>query len=394
MSKFYANDFKFNIVKMNVFNVPNPRNKNLINMTYYLLVDEVTNFIYDYRIHVNDIYLSYETTKSHEISKKNSWALKLRLDILKKLNIEHFFRETNSFRKKAQVIQLNSQQIEILNKNLDSWAEHLKLITFQNIEYIIAGSNPSGQGNGKGLLQVEYQKQNYCFGFLLQALNKCKSILDKNGNLKQEYKSIFDLDWNELPQIEFEDWIKSDIELAKAFKDFKNFSHDWKNHIDILKNILKKRKKENTEINKLILNKRNDFVKNINLTFKNVDLLKTFYGFEDNHELNLILEKAHIKPVHLSKKQYLNSVSEESKTKILLEISDINNYLPLPSDIHTYYDRFCFYWDVDGSIITSEKINNLNKTKYEIYKIQKDMLTVERINYINQYKEWYRNQKR
>ncbi len=347
--KFNITNYDFKVIKMNVFS-----KNNMSNIDYYILVDQ-NNYIHDYKIHFNNIEIRTSTTKSHEKVKRNNYSLLVRKQLINKLNLEHEFNDNS---KKKDVFYFDSKQIKELKINKYIEKEVVfKNITFQNIEYILTGSNPSGQGNKNGYLKTIYNDKEYVFGFFMQVVNIIKKIEYTFSDIS--YKEIWN-EWkeNKIETYSFTSWINSSNLLKTYFNKFifsNEKTQEWKkikcdfekemlkninNYIDLDKKISKLRNKQKDNV-------KNSFISIINMCnsyFEHIQI--------DNPEY------AHIKPVWKIKQEFLESNDEN----ILLEISDKYNCLPLPPDIHKGYDKHNYYWDDKGIInILNNKINDLER---------------------------------
>ncbi|MBR3347857.1 MAG: hypothetical protein IKG36_00385, partial [Mycoplasmataceae bacterium] len=114
-------------------------------------------------------------------------------------------------------------------------------------------------------------------------------------------------------------------------------------------------------------------------------LYQQYFGIDSN-EINDTFDRAHIKPVWLIKEQYLNSKTKDKK--ILEQIYDINNFLPLSKDVHYLYDSKFFYWNENGELkkikeefIETDEIKKFKKIKLEKLELVKKYLK-EYIEYI------------
>lgn len=344
------NNFEFKIVEMEVFSDSNGNENNLAN--YYLLIAD-NLVIVDYKIIFKQIAIKDKTTLSHEKNKHKSNSLKFRKDILEILEVPHKFEDGNK-----EIHFFNSPKysdvIKLVNEYIFS-SEFSQKITFQNIEYILNGSNPSGQGQtGKGFLKIRYQNENVPFGIFLRSLNKVKvfhNYCRKNFNFNNFEELYND---NSIQKLSFEEWL-SNSTLKKYFNDLKKYHWNWDVIVEnIDKGIIGVVKKFN-DINKKIINlrqkqKRNFeswFRKRFN-TFNNQEIYKYYFGVNEVVEN---FDYAHIKPVYLIRQQYIN----KNKEDILQEISDINNFLPLPPSIHSCFDSKKIHWENNGKLITKSK---------------------------------------
>lgn len=361
------NKFKFKVVKMDVFNKSKYESENRI--TYDLLtVDDV--IIVDYKIKFHQINIKDCTTKSHENSKRLD--LQYRLHILSKLGIKHEFKQQG---KKSYFFK-DPDKIKTVNDYLDSDDAGSKL-TFQQIEYILTGSNPSGQGkSGRGYLYTMYNGKPIPFGLFLKSVNQCKHF----QNYAKKHFDIHDFSglYEMAEQVSFQDWIDQNGRLEKYVKKFHDHSEQWKtirdNFVKEYQYVITSFYNLEDQVNKYRSEQKRQIQEQYS---ENTALYHTYFNITNIHE---DYEVAHIKPVWLIKKEY----SLAKDPEILNQIRDVNNFLPLPSNIHWSYDRKQFFWTQDGCIkklITNKLPNNIDEFK----QINPEMLN--KISYfINEYK--------
>lgn len=361
------NKFRFKVVKMDVFNKCKDESKNKI--TYYLLtVDDV--IIVDYKIIFHQINIKDCTTKSHENSKRLD--LQYRLHILSKLGIKHEFKQQG---KKSYFFK-DSHNVKAVNDYLACKDVGFEL-TFQQIEYILTGSNPGGQGkSSRGYLYTMYNGKAIPFGLFLKSVNQCK-------NFQNYAKTNFDIhDFSGLyemaEQVSFQDWIDHNGHLEKYVKKFHDHSEQWKTIRDDLVKEYQYVITSFYQLERKVNKYRSEQKRWIQEQYsENATLYHAYFNITNIHE---DYEVAHIKPVWLIKEEY----SLAKDPEILNQIRDVNNFLPLPSNIHWSYDRKQFYWTQDGCIkklITNKLPNNIDEFK----QINPEMLN--KISYfINEYK--------
>ena len=384
-NKFNVQDYNFSLVKMNVYS-GSGTNEIENELTYFVLIDE-KNFIHDYKIQFNKLYIKTKTTKSHE--NNNSIKLQKRKQIIEVLGLKHEFG--SGIKNK---ILIDRKDLDKLNNYLlyDDWRD----ITFQNIEYVITGSNPSGQGKGTGTFWTKYNEEEFSFGFLFQCLNFSKQINKKYDLESISYKSIWKYFWeNKEKIIDFDNWLLNNKTIERYLFDFKYRSKNgnWKKLFKELEEEIKEDKQEYWELISLIDKYRNKFTRNINYQKNNNEnnlefghfLYQQYFGIDSN-EINHTFDRAHIKPVWLIKEQYLNSKTKDKK--ILEQIYDTNNFLPLSKNIHNWYDSKFFYWNENGELkkikeefIETDEIQKFKKIKLEKLELVKKYLK-EYIEYI------------
>ncbi len=352
--EFNLDNFNFKIVKMNVFN-----NAQTIDMDYYLLVDD-SNFIHDYKIHFKKIEVRNITTASHEIKKAHNTSLINRIYLLEQLGLKHIFQDKDKHNTRKEIYFFNMDHIEKTELNKDKCLIDFRNMTFQNINYMLSGSNPSGEGKGSGTLYTNYKGNKINFGFFLQCLNITKDI-----NMKFTNINYHDVWFREnIERITFEEWLNRNIEIRNLFIEFKISSIEWKKIKKSFENEYKTKRMNFINLEKEISILRREQKKRAekHYDFTSINLLQKKY-----FDIDVIDDKvvyAHIKPVWKIKFEYINNGKDKS---ILEQISDINNFLPLPPDIHDMYDNYMFYWNTNGQIINVKSTNTKRLNQYQIY---------------------------
>lgn len=349
-NEFELSDYKFKIVKMEFLH---PYVEKSTKGWFYFLIDDC-NFIHDYKIQFDNLKITNLTTESHWSStKRYSLVFAVRTKILNYLGFEN---KPNKNRKPKPYTPIdNKEVINNLNNmiyNDISWKD----ITISYVEYIITGSNSSGQGNGKGTFMTKCNNSLFPYGFFTKVLNISEKIKKKYKNVN--YKSIWGESINDLYEskdikiIDFNDWLSINTNLWKAFNLFKSDSHNWK---DLTKQFSEQFQKEwhkYNKLDKLIQKYRREQIQNFKKTINADDLCDSINEyFNDNQELTESIEIAHIYPVWKIKEEYEKNEDES----ILKMIADINNCLPLSKNIHRLYDNKYFYWDYSTGQLESLK---------------------------------------
>ena len=376
---FKLNDYKFKIVKMEFLH---SNIENQTNGWFYFLVDD-NNFIHDYRIEFKTLNITNLTTKSHWNSPKSlSIEFITRDAILKFLKLEHKPNEiTNKHKKYTYINDKN-----IIN-NLNQYIYECipwRNITIPNVEYIITGSNPSGQGNGKSTFLTKFNNTSFPYGFFTNVLNISKKINKKYQDIS--YKSIWGNSLNDLYKnneiqiIEFNDWINQNNNLWSILTLFKINSKNWK---ELKNNFTNKFKKEWQKFNKLdnlIRKYRREQTIALKKKFSSCELFESINEyFLENKELSESIEVAHIYPVWKIKEEYI----EKEDESILEMIADVNNCLPLSRNIHSLYDNKYFYWDYKTGIMKTLK-NSKDKTIKNY-----NQINPEKLKYLSKYLKNY-----
>ncbi len=371
---FDPKEFDFKVVKLDAYSGDylRPNNK----LTFYILVDE-QNFVHDFKVVFHKAQITRFTTPAHKQHKQT--RLEYRKQILAILAIEHSLEEQNG---RKPYIDLSALQLEKLNKFIYNTPMHE--ITFRNVEYLLIGSNPSGQGHGKGMLKTRYQDEEYLYGFFFQVLQQSKKIKSYYDNVDYQdiWKELFNNDNYDSKCIMFDKWINSDSLLRNKFIDFKLAPRNWEAIKKEFENQMKSRITKWNNIISIINKQRSIYRKGIedilsayHSEYPKTELSKEYFDLNTNTS---VIEFAHIKPVYAIKEEYLKT----SDTTVLDQISDCNNFLPLTPNIHTLYDKNYFYWNEDGNITLLKDINESELLGYT--KIKPNRLN-KVIKYIKDY---------
>ncbi len=342
-----------------------------------LLVDEY-NWIHDYKIQWKKLFITQFTTEAH-FNKSNAFRFKFRNKVLENIGLTN---TPNINGRCKQYIDLKNKQIEKINSLFKSeWIGQ----TFGNIDYIITGSNPAGQGDPtKSSFYLKNGNQKENIGFLFQSLRLKfkKDELDSN-----EYKLL----WNDYFSR------KNNIKQYKDFYEWLNHDHNLKDDFDYfnhrltpqeqktkIKKIQKKycpKKTKYEEICNIVRKYRNDLYSELNKKRKN--FTENFWEkkFDDGY-INLV-EFAHIKPVCEIKQECIKNNFDK---EILLEIKDEDNILPLNPDTHTLFDKRKIYWDPKSGCLIF-----IDQLQHDIVDDNIKNIPQKTLSKIDHFLSWYRD---
>ena len=376
-------------VKKVILNVQSKDKK--IEIKYELLIVD-DSIIIHYRLFFKSLFLKHITTRSHQNPKysknKNSMSiLDLRKNILNICGIEHQFGETKIVRNKPKH-EVND--IALLRKISNYFNSHncCNIVTFRGIEYIINGYNPVGlPKKNTSFIYIDYENKLEPYGIFLESLNntkhfsKSKYLINEPKNEKFFIGKNFDwlYEYTENHSIDFVDWLNNFTNLKGYYDDLISKTQDWKQIVESIKSEVKKIKMKYLKLEKTIDEERKRFVQSIKAEKKSNSHFYNIYFDIKNKENDF--ENAHIKPVYLIKKEYLNT-GDENK---ISEISDVNNFLPLPPTVHSEYDKHYFYWNQNGELI---EINSNKITIDEVDKFRRinpSILNKQRRNFLYEY---------
>lgn len=379
--KEFISEYNPQIVSMDVFS------KDKLNQITYKLLVVNNSFIIDYKIKFKSISVKFETTRKHKVTKEKNHSFIFRKELIEQvLGLEHKFVSLENHNKRKESILFYDQiNLNKVNDFFNDPKNELWRITFQNIIYILSGSNPSGEGNGNGELVTYYLNSEVPFGLFLGTLNVCKKFrkqyCEKNNiesfNLTYLINEVYkNLENNET--LKLNDFLKFNPELDSFFKDFIKNPKNWKNIRNKMKNSLELQNKNFFMINSKIIKLRHEFTKKIKEKWSN----PYFEFFNIEKDMHVNYEMAHIKPVYEIKNEYLKNSNES----ILKQISDPCNFLPLTPDIHTMYDRYKLYWDYNTGELRSTNSNEiLNNGEFGLFKQLSQSILVEVKKYLKEY---------
>lgn len=266
--EFILKDHSFKLVSMRVFG---HKEHNILNYTL-LVVDEV--IIYDFKVQIEKMTLTMETTASHKETKKNNESLFLRKDFFKILGLQHSFTKEGQLKTKQSII--NQNKLDELNNFL--WKFNWKNITFKNIEFLISGSNPSGEGNATSGFKTIFNATKFLFGFLFQKLNRTKSFQQKYGDNSRAdsfFQKYWDDDFKNFPEgitlerCSFEDWISGEKMLQSFFRAYTDKDTHWKEVNEEIEQWLIPRINKLTNLDSIVHNKRREQKNKVIEVFQN-----------------------------------------------------------------------------------------------------------------------------
>ncbi len=342
--------------------------------TFKFLFDN-QELIHDFRIEFKKVCIQLTTTAKHFEGKnvKKSWFL-FRDKILKELGLPHY--SASEHRKTHKI--LNIEQIKKLNNIFN---KHLKTerLTLKSINYILFGSNSSGEEGSpkKAQFKIFYRNQKYAFASFIQSL-----ILSL-----EESKLLFEkVQCVNINQYSFNDWIVNrNPEFIDNFEWFNIEGHtvwQWKNKLKRWRERNTKQIRIKQDLDILVRRKRCELE-------KNVGSRDQFYmNFWEKYHSGNQVQLAHIYPVYMSRQKCFTT-QRNQWARHLNEISDQNNIMPLPTQLHKNYDDKKIYWKVNGEL---QKINSWQIVEKWILlmlsehkKIPTNSLNSCRQYYINEY---------
>ncbi|MDE7221968.1 MAG: hypothetical protein K2N40_01710, partial [Ureaplasma sp.] len=262
----FLSEYNPQVVSMDVFS------KDELNKITYTLLVVNNSFIIDYKIEFKSFSIKPETTLSHEKTKKENHSFLLREQLIEDiLDLKHEFVSPENYNKRKMPNTFNDQIfLNKVNNFLNDPKNELWKITFQNISYILSGSNPTGEGNGKGELVTRYLNSTVPFGLFLGTLNLSKKFRKQycednkinQSNLTYLISEVYKSLEND-GILKLDDFLKFNPELNSFFKEFIENPKDWQNIRKRMKNLFEPQNKKFFNINRKIIQLRNDFIKKI-----------------------------------------------------------------------------------------------------------------------------------
>lgn len=345
--EFILEDHSFKLVSMPVCDTKED------NILQYILLVVDNVMIYDFKVRIQKMTLTMETTESHKESKKNSESLFLRKNFFKILGLQHSYIKEGLPKTK----QLIADQKKMGNLNKYLWNFNWKKVTFKNIEYLIKASNSPGEGNTTSGFKTTFGTLKCSFGFLFQQLNQTKQFHKRYGD-DANYNSFFQKHWDEdfknfpitLERCSFEQWINGEEMLKSFFRAYTDIDNCWKDVNEEIEQELKIRINELYDLNERINSLRQKQKKKVFEYFNNLQNWSNEIFGNEKAYVEGAIEFAHTHPVANIKKL---SSQKEGKTEadvILEEIASPYNCLPLDATLHTLYDKNLIYWDNDGKL--------------------------------------------
>lgn len=351
--------------------------------TYKLLIDTDSNFIKDWYAQFEEFSINSSTTSSHEYLKQNNKNLRFRKKLLELLSVPHSFGGINNRCIKHFTLQENSDEINIINNFFKNEYNN----TFQNIEYLISGNNPSGRGS----IVTTIDDKKVKLSFFFQFRNNIDYEDSSSWRNRLDFRGLWQ--YNTIP---FENWISNYyINFTENRKTIKQTIFDINSlPFDSFKELINSKNEQINELEKqrqlenLIDSKRNSIKRQFSSTESKVAFCESRWRNRHNTNSSSELQVAHIWPVSQIIKQCIN---ENYNFDILNQVDDEYNILLLPPNQHRGFDRYKFYWeDSDGRIrfIDSQYPNN----NHEIFYYQQiDLQSNPQIRpYLKKYKDYLR----
>ena len=345
------------------------------NCDVILLVDE-DNWILDYKIKWKKLSLTEFTTASHyKKNIKKSFKLKFREKLLNILGLKSIPNFYPNHRKKY--INLNKEQINNVNTLFDSkWNNQ----SFSNIDYVITGSNATGQGNPKNSsFYLKHDNKKFNIGFLFQSLRLTFHKMPLN-EFKEIWEDYFKNE-NNYQKCNFNEWLNKNHKLRIDFEYFnqKLSPTQQKSKIKQIKNKYCPLRRKYEEIYDLTMKYRQCLYNK--LKKKKEEFTNNFWNKQFNDGFFKIVHFAHIKPVSEIKKE---AIANKFDKKILENIKDENNILPLDPNTHNLFDKHEICWSLEsGDIFFRDKQIPDNNVREDFLKIP-----IKSLNKIHDYLSW------
>lgn len=367
-----------------------------------LLIDE-TNHICDYRVIWKKFFITKYTTATHF---KNSSLPRFafRNKLLKSLGLDHLQNPVHSKRKEYMQIKSNDQINKINSLFWEQWIGQ----TIPNIAYVLTGSNTAGEDNPKHAefwtTLEKYQNKKFAIGMFFGSITY-KKIAKYLTN--ETYINI----WKDFKQkkskyisINFEQWLLSDENSTYKlyFEEFNRKSHpttEWKNLKKSLEKDFLLSFKSTTflcdKVSTTVQHNRNKIREIISKKYGDLrNFMSKFWNHNFNNERDEI-ELAHIKSVYKCKNEACKIAIDDQNfnraNKILNQIKDENNIIPLKHWYHRQFDMHKIYWEANG-IIKIYKLMDSGDRDFIIEQNIFNMIPNEFLSKIKEYLQIYSNE--
>ncbi|WXA51908.1 HNH endonuclease [Mycoplasmopsis cynos] len=320
-----------------------------------IIFHKETLILYAYRIIIDECYIDLKTTKSWFESNNNNF--KRREELFRKLNLK---QEIRNHLNENKLVHIKPNEYEKLNIINDYLLNEYKS-TIKNIKSLLSGNNPTGE-------LKNHQNAPIIISESVDILEQNFSIFFENYSFFKENKYDFSIyfepsNFNNLETLNYINLLK-ETQNTRIKNLIKNITLLLiKKTNDMGKSIIKEFHKllNLPKINKLIQERRHKYYKNIKLD--------KHFVFEPINKKTT--ERAHIYPVSRIKEEVISKLINENKDldsleiqKKLDEISDINNYINLPSELHTLFDSNLFTYNEHSGML---QIYNYNEEIDDYY---------------------------
>ena len=357
----------------------------------YFVADKRTKYILDFKFDIYHCKIDLYTTASwFDKGNNGNGHLKLRQELLKKLNLENNLKrpEKGKGKKINKRYDLDKKwEKKVLNEFLN---DRTKCTTLKNSVVLVTGRNPSGEetNSKNSSLVVEYSDDKWVpFSVFFQNLyvgDLCKEVMDELEWFKNHGSK------NKLSN--FREFVESNAEIKKAFDIFlkgkANSKGEKSFEFEEVKRKLKKNKKEFDEfLLDFEFRKRRNKLREVIINDNNFKkIMNTFkYTWREEWEIAHIFGVSEIKAKVL---KFHNNKEFEKVYKYLDFINNKANFLPLENCIHKLYDNKKITYDSEGRLKESEvKKNDFQQIyerarKYNLHKLSDEWLDKERKNFI------------
>lgn len=335
------------------------------------LISNEHGIVMDWKIEFSEVMLDQYSTSSW-FEKKTS-IFKHREAIFSKLNLTQKVRPAQN---KNDLIDLSVEQLHVLNNYLND--RNCFSSTIKMIVGIIKGNNPGGEAKNPSSAEMIIDSEDTPLKNFVILLD---DLMIKNNN---NYDSMEV--W--ASEIDLTQFTKLNETLRRAFE----FMQKSKSRTDFqiyLKNIKEYYQKYNDFASmgeKMAKDARSKY---------NINVENRYSGVQLPFDLNFSgqYQKCHIFEYYYLKNLIIDSLFNEDMylaKKYSEMISDPDNFIPLPEEIHRHFDKNWFTYKTDGNIyaITETGYEYIKKYVNDKYKkIPEWFMTPKRIKYFN-----FRNQ--
>ncbi|AWX69384.1 MAG4270 family putative restriction endonuclease [[Mycoplasma] anseris] len=353
-----------------------------------VLIEPQKMLIFHREIHFESFAIDLATTESWILKENSNYQTrKSLLDFLNQMhqtNIIQTIRQDNN-----NLFVFNNEQLQTLNE----WITNNK-ITFNNLIALVRGSNPSGKfKNLKAgqLVCLDFNKEedlkNVLCNTFFDAIFLNDFVLENDDlrNFKRMKSNSAEFFLNQI--------LKSNEKKDNHAFEFLNcllFDEYNENKINKLKLLYIELNKEKELIDnhiskyiKLIDKERNKVNK------LNIQVFKQIKEYDRAHIYEIKMIKADLIKYIYNLRNQSSINDKEIKKQFIEAVSDKENLLNLDVNSHRAFDKYMFFYDLDGNIQINKKFDNKNWNIYNqnmsiIKKIDNKFLTKKRKFYLNQ----------
>ncbi|AUM62773.1 MAG4270 family putative restriction endonuclease [Spiroplasma monobiae] len=332
--------------------------------------------IKDWKIEFKEVWIDIFTTPRWFSDKPSLFKYRERL--FEELNL---IQEHRPSKRSSNLYKLSDNELIIFNNFLNSKEKYGS--TLKNIVGVIKGNNPGGEAAKPSSAEMIID------GFEDIGIRNFIILFDDLCLYKLDYFDLYKINAEEITLEKF-------VNLNDALKGVFEFMQKEKQYTDFLVYLVQMKKYYNKyngiakKGEELAKRARKRFSMNVDTYYKKNKISLPF-GFDIND--NSKYQKCHILEYHIIKDNIIKLLFSDNKANIedyLDMISDPENFIPLPEEIHRKFDSNIFYYDTNGVAIPLGEEGKYFLNREENLKfnhINKEFLTKRKTWYIEKRKE-------